>query len=176
MATTTAKPLIEEDETYIFSKDRRNHNGECSSSESVTTYQYVNGDEARRVDRNVLTQQSMPDLKFNGKYRSYGSLTVPIYAESEPLLGGNYRYGVDSRRNGFFKHRTQIFLFFYICFFVSYLIVGSICFQRLERDTELEVRRDFRDARQVFLMEHPSVSGNRIALDTRSVSVFTPLH
>lgn len=154
---------VQDDDFYIFSKDRRNHSGECSSSENVTTYQYVNGDEARKFERNVLAQQSMPNLKTNGRFASYGSLLVnKKYSESDPLLGRNDRQYEHTVRPPFISryHRTQIFLFFYIVFFVGYLIVGSICFQRLERDTEMDIRREFREAREVFLLEHPNVKGN----------------
>lgn len=157
---------VKDDDFYIFSKDRRNHSGECSSSENVTTYQYVNGDEARKVERNLLAQQSMPNLKSNGRFTSYGSLYVnKKYSESDPLLGRNARQYENTVRPPFISryHRTQIFLFFYIVFFVGYLIMGSICFQRLERDTEMNIRREFREAREVFLLEHPHVKGNRSA-------------
>lgn len=159
MATESA---VQDDDFYIFSKDRRSHTGECSSNDNVNTYQYVNGDEARKVERNLLLQQSLPNLKPNGRFASYGSLiSKKKYSESDPLLGRNDRQYANILRPPFINrhHRTQIFLFFYIVFFVGYLILGSICFQRLERDTEMDVRHDFRKAREVFLLEHPSVSG-----------------
>lgn len=162
MTAMETDPLIDEEEPYIFSKDRRNYSGECSSNENVTTYQHVNSDESRRIERSHLIQQSMPNLKHNGniQYTSYGSLILPKqHSESVPLLGGNFQYNIGDRRYRYRYHRSQIFLFFYIVFYVAYLIMGSICFQRLERETEMDVRRSFRDAREVFLLEHPSVSG-----------------
>lgn len=148
-----------DDEFYIFSKDRRNHSGE-SSVENVSAYQYVNGDEARRVERNLLTQNSLPNLK-NSRFAVGDSLNAKKkYSESDPLLGSNRHYGstASAPAQGRYR-RTQIFLFFYLVFFVGYLIVGSICFQRLERATEMDVRKEFREAREIFLEEHPSVSG-----------------
>lgn len=148
-----------DDEYYIFSKDRRNYSDQ-SSGENVSTYQYVNGDEARRAEHNLLTQHSLPNLKNSGHGINDGLNTKKKYSESDPLLGSSRHYGSINSAPGQSRYRrTQIFLFFYIVFFVGYLIVGSLCFQRLERDTEMEVRKDFREARENFLEKHPSISG-----------------
>lgn len=157
------EPLLQDDEYYIFSKDRRKYSVEHSSDNvpsSSTSYQYVNGDEYRKIERN-LTQQSMPNMKGS---RSNGILKkYKMYSESDPLLGGSRLYTGDipySPRRRY--KRGQIFLFFYIVFYIAYLIAGSKCFQKLEVEVELDVRKDFRHAREVFLLEHPEVTGKYI--------------
>lgn len=115
--------------------------------------------EQRRFERENYTQKSLPSIKT-----TYGSIyTKPhsiVQSESEPLLGiyqPRYLCGQPVELSRY--RRNQIFLFFYIVFYVGYLIIGSICFQRLEFGHEQEIRQDFRNIRRAFLDDNPSVRG-----------------
>lgn len=115
--------------------------------------------EPRRIEHECLIQHSLPTLQ-----RSYGSIYSKsgIISESTPLLrtkDGYQSYFCNERIELSRYRRTQIFLFFYIVFYVLYLIVGSICFQKLETGVEQEIREEFRDERRKFLEEHPTVEG-----------------
>lgn len=113
----------------------------------------------RQFQTEKLSQKSLPNLK-----PSYGSIyrNKSYMCESEPLLNRSYNYSdylyadpvpVVSYR------RSQVFLFFYIVFYAAYLIVGSICFQRLEHSTEQSIRQDFQTVRAKFLTDNPNVTG-----------------
>lgn len=152
------------DDLYIFSKDRRNHSGEAVNGlepfyNSRNDYDYVNLEHSEPPFQcEYLTQKSLPNLKHSNQYLYKRNLL----SESEPLLGSNYR-----KRRFFCNEaieftrykRTEIFLFFYIVCYVTFLIGGSICFQRLEYGAEQAIRREFREAREDFLKDHPSVTG-----------------
>lgn len=113
----------------------------------------------RSFETEKLSQKSLPNLK-----PSYGSIykNKSYTCESEPLLNRGYNYSdylygepvpIGSYR------RSQIFLFFYIVFYAAYLIVGSICFQKLEVDVEQSIREDFQAVRRKFLVDNPSLTG-----------------
>lgn len=158
------------DSFFIFPKDHRNQRPEnviiktqsAQQSQNTNRIGQMNVYDRRQFECGSFTQKSLPNLK-----PSYGSIYAnkPLYhpsSESEPLLNKNshlpgYSYGepIFVRR----YRRTQIFLFFYIVFYVSYLIIGSICFQKLEQSVEQDIRDEFRDVRRKFLVENPSVKG-----------------
>lgn len=162
-----AEETADYDDIYIFSKDRRKQslgsvNGGVSNGYSSINHDYVNLTDQRRIESEKYSQKSLPNLKQSDQhlYRRR------IYSESDPLLGGNGyskpRYICGGGGGGVhFKYkRTQIFLFFYVCFYVAYLIVGSVCFQKLEINPERIVRDEFRSARTEFLEAHPEVKGD----------------
>lgn len=150
------------DDFYVLSKDRRNHsvdavNGHRTTYNTLVDCDYVNLRQSEPRFQ-ILTQKSLPNLK-----QSHHNLYKRnLLSESEPLLGGNFR-----KRRYFCNEvieftrykRTEFFLFFYIVFYLAFLIGGSICFQRLEYGAEQAIRREFREARQDFLDDHPSISG-----------------
>lgn len=117
----------------------------------------------RRLEHESYVQKALPNAM-----RSYGSIYSAhstIQSESEPLLSkpNIYQYpcGVYGEPIELTRYRrNQIFLAFFIIFYVGYLIVGSICFQRLESEKEQEIRTTFRLARQIFLADNPSVKGS----------------
>lgn len=158
--------FVDHDSFFIFPKDHRKqrpenviiktHKEEPGISSSVGQ---INVYDQRRFEAESYTQKSLPSLKS-----WYGSFypTKPYPSESEPLLNRNYHFprymhGEPIHVNRY--RRTQIFLFFYIVFYVGYLIVGSICFQKLEHEIDQEIRNEFRDVRRKFLDENPSVKG-----------------
>lgn len=111
----------------------------------------------RRFETEKYSQKSLPNLQ-----PTYGSFAraKPYASESEPLLNQSYHYsgylyGEPVQR----YRRSQIFLFFYIVFYVSYLTVGSICFQKLENGVEQDIRKEFQDVRRKFLEDNPNVKG-----------------
>lgn len=115
----------------------------------------------RRIEHEKLTQTSLPSLK-----NSYGTIYSPrsYYSESDPLIGSlkydrcqPYLCGEPIRLTRY--RRNQIFLFFYIVFYVGYLIIGSIIFQKLEISHEQKVRDEFRVDRQDFKQKYPYVKG-----------------
>lgn len=118
----------------------------------------INIYDRRRFETERYTKKSPPSLKS-----SYGSFytSKPYASESEPLLNRTYNsgilYGEPIHLNRY--RRTQIFLFFYIVFYVAYLIVGSICFQKLEHEIDQDIRNEFRAVRIKFLEENPGVKG-----------------
>lgn len=136
----------------------------ATASHSGSSY-YVKASPSNVYDRRQfqtekLSQKSLPNLKPS----QYGSIyTNKSYlGESEPLLNRSYNYSdylyaepipVVSYR------RSQVFLFFYIVFYAAYLIVGSICFQKLEVDVEQSIREDFQAVRRKFLVDNPGVTG-----------------
>lgn len=160
-----AEEFADANDFYIFSKDRQNHSiGNVISRECITPSviadDYVNVYEQRRIENEYLTQKSLPNLKHS----SNSLFKRQTYSESEPLLGGGggyrrQRYLCGERIQLTIYKRTQIFLFFYIVLYVGYLILGSICFQKLEIATEQAVRDEFRDVRKSFLEEHSDVKG-----------------
>lgn len=155
---------------FIFPKDHRNQRPENvitkphSAIQPKNTNQVgcINVHDQRKIETEKFTQKSLPNLK-----QSYGTVypsRKSYAAESEPLLNKNYHhhypdylYGEPVQLTRY--RRTQIFLFFYIVFYVSYLIIGSICFQQLETGIEQEIRDEFRDVRRKFLKENPSLKG-----------------
>lgn len=159
-----AEEFPDYDDLYIFSKDRRNHSSEAVNGyepayKPLNEYDYVNLEHSEpRFQCEYLTQKSLPNLQRSNQYLYKQNLL----SESEPLLGGNYR-----KRRCFCNEaieftrykRTEIFLFFYIVFYLTFLIGGSICFQQLEYGAEQAIRREFREAREDFLNDHPSISG-----------------
>lgn len=159
---------------FIYPKDHRNQRPENvitqthNAKEPTIANQigHINVYDQRKFETAKFTQKSLPNLQ-----QSYGSIYAPPLpslprkpypAESAPLLSKPYHYpgylyGEPVQLTRY--RRTQIFLFFYIVFYVSYLIVGSICFQKLETGVEQEIRDEFRDVRSKFLKENPSVKG-----------------
>lgn len=121
----------------------------------------------RRTESERFVRKSVPNA-----LRSYGSLYSAhptLHAESEPLLsktnGYPYPRGVYAEPIELTRYRrNQVFLAFYVAFYVGYLIAGSLCFQRLESGREQEIRAQFRLARQLFLADYPSVKGSLAAL------------
>lgn len=117
----------------------------------------------RRFEPDYFVTKSLPNT-----IRSYGSLYSAhstLHSESEPLLSKTniYQYpcsayGEPIELNRY--RRNQVFLAFYIAFYVGYLIVGSICFQRLESGREQDIRAQFRLTRQLFLADYPNVKGS----------------
>lgn len=158
--------FVNYDSFFVYPKNHRNRrpedviiksNKEQEPSVSSSVGQ-INVYDQRHFEAESYTQKSLPSLK------SYGSFYTnkPFSSESEPLLYRNYHlpgylYGEPIHVNRY--RRTQIFLFFYIVFYVGYLIVGSICFQKLEHEIDQEIRSDFRDVRRKFLEEHSNVKG-----------------
>lgn len=113
----------------------------------------------RPYEREKLSQQSLPNLA-----PSYGSIYAhrPYTCDSEPLLNRSYNYSDYMFAEPVPEvpyRRSQIFLFFYIVFYAAYLIIGSICFQKLEVGVEQSIREDFQDVRRKFLVDNPSVTG-----------------
>lgn len=158
------------DSFFIFPKNHRNQRPENviiktqkTRPEPINTNSVgrINVYDQRQFETERFTQKSLPNLK-----PSYGSIyrnTKPYPSESEPLLNKSYQY-TSGHLYGEPIHlpryrRTQIFLFFYIVFYVAYLIIGSICFQKLEHSVEQGIREEFRDVRSKFLEENPSVKG-----------------
>lgn len=113
----------------------------------------------RPIQREKLSQQSLPNLA-----PSYGSIYThrPYAYDSEPLLNRSYNYSDYLYAEPVPEvpyRRSQIFLFFYIVFYAAYLIIGSICFQKLEVGVEQSIREDFQAVRRKFLVANPSVTG-----------------
>lgn len=130
---------------------------ETTNEQSVDQIKRASSYDPRQFETEKLTQNSLPNLQ-----RTYGSIFVskPYTSESAPLLNQGYHYseflcGEPVQR----YRRSQIFLFFYIVFYIGYLIVGSICFQKLENGVELGIRQEFQDVRRKFLENNPSVKG-----------------
>lgn len=161
-----AEEIPDYNDIYIFSKDRErtslNNVNAAPRGYNTINEDYVNlcANQQRRIQNECFTQKSLPNLNRSTKlvYRSR------VYSESDPLLGDTVycRQSYFCGEAVYFARykRTQIFLFFYICFYIGYLIVGSVCFQKLETHTETLVREEFRRARINFLDEHPEVKGD----------------
>lgn len=158
------------DSFFIFPKNHRNQRPENVIIKTKQTppkpkhsnsVGRINVYDQRQIETQQFTQKSLPNL--NPSYGSVYPQTRPFPSESEPLLNKNYRftsgylYGEPIHLPRY--RRTQIFLFFYIVFYVGYLIIGSICFQKLEHTVEQDIREEFRDVRRKFLDENPSVKG-----------------
>lgn len=114
----------------------------------------------RQFQTQQLSQKSLPNLQK--QLSTYGSiLTSKSYtSESEPLLNRSYHYSDYLYAEPVQRYRrSQIFLFFYIVFYIGYLVVGSICFQKLENGVELGIRKEFQDIRRKFLEDNPNVKG-----------------
>lgn len=158
--------FVDYESFFVYPKDHKNRRPEDVNIKTnkepepnVSSVGQMNVYDQRRFEAEKYTQKSLPSLKS-----SYGSFysSKPFSSESEPLLHRNYHfpsylYGEPIHVNRY--RRTQIFLFFYIVFYVSYLIVGSICFQKLEHEIDQEIRSEFRDVRRKFIEEHPDVKG-----------------
>lgn len=153
---------FENNEFYQTSPDRQNPNVNnviTRDPNSRITINHVY--EHRPIEHEKLMQKSLPSLK-----QSYGTIynTNTFHSESDPLLVKppypvcQPYLCVDSVRLPRYR-RNQIFLFFYIVLYVGYLIIGSICFQRLETGVEQQVRDEFRIDRQKFLQQYPNVKG-----------------
>lgn len=160
-----AEELPDYDDFYIFSKDRKSYNSLNSEGGygTIANGDYVNlgaYQQERHQRRAFIPQHSLPNLK-----RSTISIQRRrIFSESEPLLGGPSQYAYHEYLCGerieiSRYRRSQIFLFFYVVFYVAYLILGSICFQKLETEMELGIRDEFRETRSSFLKEYPDVKG-----------------
>lgn len=162
-----AEEFPDYDDFYVFSKDRRNHsvdavNGFPTTNNNYKTlkdFDYVNLMHSEpRIQHEHFTQKSLPNLQQSTRSVYKRNLLT----ESEPLLSGNYRkrrtFCNDAIEFTRYK-RTQIFLFFYIVFYMAFLIGGSICFQQLEYGAEQAIREQFRDKRKEFLDDHPSING-----------------
>lgn len=117
----------------------------------------------RRFEREHHLQKAISNA--NRSYGSIYSAHSTILSENEPLINKTnvyqhpcsvYGEAIELSR----YRRNQIFLAFYIIFYVTYLIMGSICFQRLEINHEQEIRAKFRVERQLFLQDYPSVKGS----------------
>ncbi|XP_055304765.1 potassium channel subfamily K member 1-like isoform X1 [Sitodiplosis mosellana] len=159
------------DSFFIFPKNHRNQQPENviiktkqTPSEHPTSVGRINVYDQRQFETERFTQKSLPNLK-----PSYGSIyppTKPFPSESEPLLNQNYRYTSGHLYGEPIYlpryRRTQIFLFFYIVFYVGYLIIGSICFQKLEHNVEQSIREEFREVRRKFLDKNPSVKDDEL--------------
>lgn len=155
---------FEDNEFYQTSPNRQNqkvNNVITRDPNSIMRLNHVY--EHRPIEHEKLIQKSLPSLKPSYGTILYNNTTI-YHSESDPLLGQK-PYPVcqsylcaDSVRLPHYR-RSQIFLFFYIVFYVAYLIIGSICFQRLETGVEQQVRDEFRVDRQKFLQEYPNVKG-----------------
>lgn len=164
-----AEEFPDYDTFFMFPKDHRIQRPENVISQSTKVKETTTGSsvgqikrssssvhDPRRFETEKFSQKSLPNLQ-----PTYGSFlpNKPYTSESEPLLHqgyySGYLYGEPVQR----YRRSQIFLFFYIVFYVGYLIVGSIGFQNLEHDVEQDIRKEFQDVRRKFLEDNPSVKG-----------------
>lgn len=159
-----AEDCSEYDDVYIFSKDRRNRSvttlDRCRPIyESVNDYNYVNLSYSEpRIENERSTQKSLPNLK----HANQSLYTRNLLSESAPLLGNHYqkrRYFCYEAIEYTRTRQTQVFLILYIVFYLVFLVGGSICFQQLEFGAEQQIRQQFREAREDFLNDHPSISG-----------------
>lgn len=159
-----AEDCSEYDDVYIFSKDRRNRSvttlDRCRPIyESVNDYNYVNLSYSEpRIENERSTQKSLPNLKHTNQ----SLYTRNLLSESAPLLGNHYqkrRYFCYEAIEYTRTRQTQVFLILYIVFYLVFLVGGSICFQQLEFGAERQIRQQFREAREDFLNDHPSISG-----------------
>lgn len=155
---------FEDNEFYQTSRDRLNQNVNnviTRDPNSRISRNHIH--EHRPIEREKLLQKSLPSLE-----PSYGTIvynaTTTFHSESDPLLVQppfpvcQPYLCADSVRLPRYR-RNQIFLFFYIVFYVGYLIIGSTCFQSLETGVEQQVRDEFRIDRQKFLQKYPNVKG-----------------
>lgn len=55
--------------------------------------------------------------------------------------------------------KGDIWFFIYLMLYVSYLILGSLAFRSMELETEVDLKINFRDARQRFLQKYSNVIG-----------------
>lgn len=151
------------DDFYAFSKEIRNHSVDASNGQQPTygvRTGYINLSHSEpRTQHEHLTQKSLPNLKQSNACR----FKRQSLSESEPLLGNRHFQKRQHLLNGAIEFtrdkRTQIFLVFYIVFYVAFLVTGSFCFQRLEYGAEQKIRKEFREAREDFLNDHPSITG-----------------
>lgn len=162
-----AEEILDYDEIYIFSKDRgKLSENSLNSNVTANGYNtidedYVNLYDQQHIISEKYQQKSLPNLKNSSTHL----FKKRIYSESDPLLGSNgytkaqYICGGHVRFTRY--KRTQIFLFFFICFYVAYLIVGSVLFQQFESNPERLVRDEFRAVRAEFLDAHPEVKGEK---------------
>lgn len=128
----------------------------------------------RRVEHENLTQKSLPNLK-----KSYGTIfqAKSFHGDSAPLINTHnyhrcqpYLCAEPVRLTRY--RRNQIFLFFYIVFYVGYLMIGSICFQKLETGMEQRIRDEFRADKQKFLEDYPNVKGHFLFVHSFFFSLF----
>lgn len=165
-----AEALPDYEHFYQYATDQHNSSAQnvitevpgCRKPVGIVTNDIEQLFAPRRTENERLVQKSLPNLQ-----RSYGTIYAnnSILSESQPLLRtkdgyqchSSYLCGEQIELSRY--RRTQIFLFFYIVFYVLYLIVGSVCLQKLETGIEQEIRDEFRDARRKFLAENPGVKG-----------------
>ena len=163
--------FLEDDGSYLLEKERPMSNENLSQAQAMPsgtmttkgTMNYVIVNECRNIE-SLMTQKSSSSLNAG---RSYGTLDghKRSVCENEPLLGGSLvAVHVEHSRFLLKIKKEHFFFYLYVIFFFGYLVFGSLCFQTLETDTELDVRHNFRDARKQFLSDHPSVSGNWFVL------------
>lgn len=57
--------------------------------------------------------------------------------------------------------RSTWLLTLYVVSYITYLVLGGLAMARLERETELGLKEKARGAKEVFLLENPSVDGKR---------------
>lgn len=142
--------------------------GSCVKASPPNVY------DRRSFQAEKLSQKSLPNLPKP----SYGSIysNKSYMCESEPLLNRSYNYSdylyADPVPVVTYR-RSQVFLFFYIVFYCAYLIVGSICFQRLEHGVEQSIREDFQAVRRKFLADNPNVTGYLHVIYVRRKHIFT---
>lgn len=157
--------LYENDQSSLLPSSQYQRNVDQLSSKPIRTNVIDDRliQQQRRFEREYRIQKAIPNA--NRSYGSIYSAHSTILSESEPLVSKTniYQYpcsvygeAIELSR----YRRNQIFLAFYIIFYVTYLIVGSICFQRLEINHEQEIRAKFRAERQMFLQDYPSVKGS----------------
>lgn len=152
----TSKPPTVRETTLATSSIQSTQPPRPSPLQSSSIY------DPRQIETEKLFQKSLPNLK-----PSYGSIYPPsksYQSESEPLLShgfyhSDYLYGEAIGEEESPYRRSQVFLFFYIVFYVGYLIIGSICFQKLEVGVEKSIRLEFQEVRRKFLADNPSVKG-----------------
>lgn len=171
-----AEEFPDYDSFFVYPKDHRNLRPENVISKSTKAKELTTtGSNVGQIKRassvydrrpfqtEKYSQKSLPNLPNLSTIKpTYGSIypSKPYISESEPLLNrgfqySDYLYGEPVSR----YRRSQIFLFFYIVFYVGYLIIGSICFQKLEVGVEQNIRKEFQDVRRKFLEDNPSVKG-----------------
>lgn len=165
-----AEEFPDYDTFFMFPKDHRIQRPENVISGSKKVKEATTGSsvgqmkrssssvyDPRRIEREKFSQKSLPNLQ-----PTYGSIftSKPYASESEPLLNRSYLYSGYSFGEPVQRYRrSQIFLFFYIVFYIGYLVIGSVCFQKLENGVEQDIRKEFQDVRRKFLEDNPSVKG-----------------
>lgn len=118
-------------------------NLDCNLSAKKQSNQYLSEATPLMIGKSKIYTKSK---KYNG-----------IDEESNSLSGSENSSSTESTKKS--SKKGDIWFSVYLMIYLLYLFMGSVAFERMEREPELTLRQEFRETRQRFLQKYNNIIG-----------------